>query len=166
MCYGVLNGIISGFESTSGKKSIGRSVQDKLQKDPAFAALIKEVEDQKNRGFSLHPKMEKLRVLLVQHFAKNMLDKEEAQGDSAQATQITESSRVMVFVSFRECVDEVVEVLNKENPLIRATRFIGQGTDKQGRKGIAQREQLEVRPLWLTFVSDWSLITVFDDITI
>ncbi|KAF9821870.1 hypothetical protein IEO21_00300 [Rhodonia placenta] len=144
MCYGVLNGIISGFENTSGKRSISRNVQDKLQKDPAFAALIKEVEDQKNRGFSLHPKMEKLRVLLVQHFAKHMLDKEEVQGDAAHVAQIAESSRVMVFVSFRECVDEVVEVLNKENPLIRATRFIGQGTDKQGRKGIAQREQLEV----------------------
>lgn len=147
MCYNLLNSLISGVDESSGKKTIGKSAQSNLQKDSTFQALIKEIETQKNRGFALHPKMEKLRVLLVQHFAQNMLDKNEGPVNGGQAAGAAEASRVMVFVSFRECVDEVVDMLNKESPLIRSTRFIGQGTDKQGRKGIAQREQLEVR--WL-----------------
>lgn len=50
----------------------------------------------------------------------------------------------MVFMTFQEAVDEIVEVLNFERPLIRAHKFIGQGTDKQGKKGLAQKKQLEV----------------------
>ncbi|KAH9950517.1 P-loop containing nucleoside triphosphate hydrolase protein [Amylocystis lapponica] len=118
MCYTYLSGIATDTAEHGGKKSTGA-----IQKDPGFQALMKEIEAQKSRGFALHPKMEKLRSLLVHE---------------------ADDSRVMVFVSFRECVDEVVEMLNRENPLIRATRFIGQGTDKHGRKGIAQKEQLEV----------------------
>ena len=40
-------------------------------------------------------------------------------------------------------VEEIVDLLNKDSPIIRAKPFIGQGTDKQGRKGYAQKEQLE-----------------------
>ena len=50
----------------------------------------------------------------------------------------------MVFVTYRECLDEIVERLNTEQPLVRATRFVGQGADRQGKKGFAQKEQLEV----------------------
>lgn len=140
-CYNFLKGIAAGTAETESKKP--STAHAALQKDPGFKMLIKEFEAQKSRGFSLHPKMEKLRTLLVQYFAKGMLDREE-QGQDAQPASEADDSRVMVFVSFRECVDEVVEMLNKENPLIRATRFIGQGTDKHGKKGIAQKEQLEV----------------------
>ncbi|KAI0932449.1 hypothetical protein AcW1_000425 [Taiwanofungus camphoratus] len=140
MCYTVLN---SCNNEMSGRQAASKA-QNSLQKDTNFKALMNEMETQKTRGFALHPKMEKLRVLLVQHFAKDMLDREEALGDGGQVADAAGHSRAMVFVSFRECVDEVVEMLNQESPLIRAVRFIGQGTDKQGRKGIAQREQLEV----------------------
>ena len=144
MCYEVLNGLLSGVDSETGKKAASRASQNSLQRDPDFQALIKEIEAQKNRGFSLHPKMEKLRTLLVQHFTTYMPDQEyAANGD--QGAGNPQESRAMVFVSFRDCVDEVVQVLNRESPLIRATRFVGQATDKQGRTGLAQRQQLEVR---------------------
>ena len=42
-------------------------------------------------------------------------------------------------------------MLNEERPLIRATRFIGQGTDKQGKRGFAQKEQLDVGFLYFAF---------------
>lgn len=140
-CYNYLHGIATGAAETGGKKP--SNAHAALEKDPGFKALMKVFDAQKAQGFSLHPKMEKLRTLLVQYFAKGMLDREEARAPGAQPASEADDSRVMVFVSFRECVDEVVEMLNKENPLIRATRFIGQGTDKHGRKGIAQKEQLE-----------------------
>ena len=95
-----------------------------------------ELENQRSRGFSTHPKVEKLKQLLIQHFGSKLGD--ETEDGSADDT------RVMVFSSYRTVVDEIVEELSRERPLIRASRFIGQGTDKQGKKGLAQKEQLEV----------------------
>ncbi|KAH9937493.1 uncharacterized protein B0H18DRAFT_1081663 [Fomitopsis serialis] len=139
MCYGALNSLLSGVDNETGKKPASKNSQQGLQKDPNFQALIKEIEDQKNRGFSLHPKMEKLRTLLVQHFANHMFDREDVE-DGDRGASGAEESRVMVFASYRECVDELVEMLNKESPLIRATRFIGQATDKQGHQAVQRGE--------------------------
>ena len=84
--------------------------------------------------------MEKLKTLLIEHFAQRQFDLEDAQTPGA-----TDDSRVMVFCSYRQCVEEVVAFLNQEKPMIRAIPFIGQGTDKSGRKGYGQKEQLGVR---------------------
>jgi ATP-dependent DNA helicase MPH1 len=101
----------------------------KLKNDPNFRILMQELETQKAIGFALHPKMEELLNVLIQHFG---------QLDTGDET------RVMVFSSYRAVVDRIVEELSKHEPLLRAARFIGQGTDKQGKKGLAQKEQLEV----------------------
>ena len=93
---------------------------------------MEETELQYTRGLALHPKMEKLKELLIQHFGERM-------------DEDGEESRAMVFVTYRECVDEIVDMLEAEKPLIRATRFVGQGIDKQGKKGYGQKEQLEVK---------------------
>ncbi|KAI0662624.1 hypothetical protein C8Q70DRAFT_1128612 [Cubamyces menziesii] len=130
MCYTYLKGIADGFDDNGGKKA--------LRKMEGFTQLMKEFEKQAARGFSMHPKMDTLKTLLVDHFAKQLPDGDG--GASAPGGQ----SRAMVFVSFRECVEEIVELLNKESPIIRAKAFIGQGTDKQGKRGYAQKEQLEV----------------------
>ncbi|THH21565.1 hypothetical protein EW146_g39 [Bondarzewia mesenterica] len=139
MCYKSLQEIAgSGRDSGSGKSS----KQSKLTNDPNFKTLMRELEAQKTTGFTVHPKMEKLKTLVVQHFGQRMGDEE---GDGATADQgVGDDTRVMVFVTFREAVDEIVEFLNQESPLIRATKFIGQGVDKQGKRGFAQREQLDV----------------------
>ena len=68
-----------------------------------------------------------------------MIDRDESTGG-----QQVHESRAMVFATYRENVGEIVDALNQEHPMIRASRFIGQGIDKQGRKGYAQKEQLEV----------------------
>ncbi|CDO72426.1 hypothetical protein BN946_scf184977.g126 [Trametes cinnabarina] len=130
MCYTYLKSIADGLDDSSSKKAI--------RKMEGFTALMKEFEKQAARGFSMHPKMDTLRTLLIDHFANQLPD--DANGPSAP----NGPSRAMVFVSFRECVEEIVELLNKESPIIRAKPFIGQGTDKQGKKGYAQKEQLEV----------------------
>ncbi|KAG1769606.1 hypothetical protein EDD22DRAFT_977468 [Suillus occidentalis] len=108
------------------------SATSSLRKDKNFMALLSELEVQKVRpgGYAMHPKMETLKMLLLQHFGARMGEGEE--------------TRAMVFVTYRECVDEIVHILNEEQPLLKVMRFIGQGTDKQGRKGFAQKEQLEV----------------------
>ncbi|KAJ7706436.1 hypothetical protein B0H17DRAFT_1037209 [Mycena rosella] len=121
-------------EPGGGKKKPALKGQKKLQGDPLFKAVIKELDVQRLRGFAVHPKMERLKALVVQHFAEKL-------GEDGQET---EETKVMVFVTFRQAVDEIVDALNHEKPLIRANKFIGQGTDKQGKKGLAQKEQLEV----------------------
>jgi ATP-dependent DNA helicase MPH1 len=121
-------------ENAGAGKAAAASRSKKLRSDPMFQAIMKELEGQRSQGFSVHPKMDLLKTLVVQHFAQNE-DVEE---------RTNEETRAMVFVTFREAVDEIVEALNFERPLIRASKFIGQGTDKQGKKGLAQKEQLEV----------------------
>ncbi|KAJ7658685.1 hypothetical protein DFH06DRAFT_1407125 [Mycena polygramma] len=99
--------------------------------NPLFRAVMQELDLQRLRGFSMHPKMERMKALVVKHFTEKT---DEEMGPT----------KVMVFVTFREAADEIVNVLNDEQPLIRASKFIGQGTDKQGKRGLRQKEQMEV----------------------
>jgi ATP-dependent DNA helicase MPH1 len=116
----------------------GARKAQRLLVDPKFKTLMTEIERQRTRGFSLHPKMDMLKGLILQHFADRSAE-EGADGEN--------ETRAMVFVTYRECVDQIVDLLNAERPMIRASKFIGQGTDKQGKKGFAQKEQLEARLL-------------------
>ncbi|KAJ6627172.1 hypothetical protein B0H10DRAFT_1780302 [Mycena sp. CBHHK59/15] len=135
MCYTLMHGMLNDTEGDGdGGAKKNASKAKKLRDDPKFQAVIKELELQRLRGFSIHPKMERLKGLVVQHFAEKL-------GEDGKES---EETKVMVFVTFREAVDEIVEALNFERPLIRAHRFIGQGTDKRGEKGLAQKAQLEV----------------------
>ena len=147
MCHKCLLEISAEAEDESGKKK--SSPTSSLRKDKNFIALLSELEVQKVRpgGYGMHPKMEMLKLLLLQHFGARMGEEEE--------------TRAMVFVTYRDCVDEIVHILNEESPLLKATRFIGQGTDKQGRKGFAQKEQLEVSPELcprMPFVDLWAQV--------
>jgi ATP-dependent DNA helicase MPH1 len=127
-------------EAARDKENGGDNKKDKksksLRDDPNFKILMLELEAQRSRGFGTHPKMEKLKQLLIQHFGSKLGDDTEDDG--------VDDTRVMVFSSYRTIVDEIVEELSRERPLIRASRFIGQGVDRQGNKGLPQKEQLEV----------------------
>ena len=131
MCYNYLKSHFDD-EKNPGKKPT------KMQQNAKFQAVIQEFELQRARGFVTHPKMEKLLDLIVQHFGARISD------ENGQEVSGSDASRVMIFSTFRESVDDLVDMLNGHRPLIRAVRFIGQGTDKQGRKGYAQKEQMEV----------------------
>lgn len=138
MCYNYLQELSRNKEDdgeSSGKK---KPKQNKFRNDPLFQVVLRELEAQRTitRGFPTHPKMERLKALVVQHFVEK--------GDDGDGPLDNVETRAMVFVTHREAVDEIVEALNFEKPLIRATKFIGQGTDKRGEKGLAQKEQLEV----------------------
>lgn len=133
MCLNCLQEYVAEKERDSDGK---KGPKGALKNDATFQKLLSELESHKGRpgGFGMHPKMETLKLLLMQHFGSCMSEN----GGS------DEDTRAMVFVTYRECVDEIVAMLNEEGPLLKATRFVGQGLDKQGRKGIAQKEQLEV----------------------
>lgn len=56
------------------------------------------------------------------------------------------TTRVMIFSSFRESVQEIAAMLNRHAPLIRVMTFMGQASAGKGVKGFTQKEQLEVKP--------------------
>ncbi|KAF8338299.1 P-loop containing nucleoside triphosphate hydrolase protein [Cantharellus anzutake] len=112
-------------------KQSARSGKKKLAADPLFQSLIMSISELKHaNGFIVHPKMDKLKTLLLQHFSSVL------EGQTA--------SKVMVFASYRPVVEQIVEHLNEQKPLIRAHRFIGQAASKEGVKGLTQKEQLQV----------------------
>ena len=103
--------------------------QDKVlnSSNPAFNDLMKGIERVRANPFLLvHPKMRKMLQVLKIHFAR----------DTAQTT------RAMVFCSFREVVHEIVDLLTSSG--IRATPFIGQASDAKGHRGLTQRQQEQV----------------------
>ena len=116
----------------------GKKNKNPLTKNPSFQNLMKKFNELKAQGASPHPKMEKLRDILINYFGARMQDPTDAEPGKPDDT------RVMVFSSYRAVVDEIIQELNQNQPLIRAAAFIGQGTDKKGRKGLKQKDQIEV----------------------
>ena len=105
-----------------------------LSKDFTFQTLMTKLRLQKSQGFAIHPKMEKLKMLMIDHFCQQ-LHNDDA---STVSMQVSDDTQAMVVVTFCEAVDKIVDFLNQESPLLRATKFIGQATDKKGNKGLMQ----------------------------
>ena len=113
------------LRSSDGLKGKAKEV---LQ-HPNFTSIMNDTKDiVEGRTFEGHPKMVKLRELVLEHF-------EQAKRDGS-----LDSTRIMVFCSFREVVEEIVQRLNLSKE-IRATRLVGQGTDAKGKKGLGQKDQ-------------------------
>ena len=140
---------MSGFNaagSTGKSGSPSKTKTKKPQNNSKLLAILQHLEVLKNQpgGFPVHPKMDKMKTLLIEHFAQKRFDKEDTMANDGGGVELSGDSRAMVFVSLRQGVDEVIAFLNNEKPLIRAVSLIGQGTDKRGNKGYGQKEQLEV----------------------
>ena len=131
MCRTILN---AAAESKSDKVKKGRRM---VQEDPQLNCVISLIESFSGSGSAVHPKMEKVKSLALEHFTPAAGEETTSLGNGPS------QSRMMIFATFREIVDELVMFLNEEQPLIRASRFIGQGTAK-GQKGMTQKEQLSV----------------------
>ncbi|KAG7099443.1 hypothetical protein E1B28_001294 [Marasmius oreades] len=130
MCHEAMLGLVNNpVEGPSNK------AQKALVQMPQFKDTLEELEKQAKKGFPNHPKMEKMVDLIIQHFGKKMGEPDD---------EAIEETKAMVFVTNRQAVDEIVAVLDSHKPLLRASKFIGQGTDARGQKGQAQKEQLDV----------------------
>jgi ERCC4-related helicase len=140
MAYRALKEMTEGGNK-QGKKSTSSKGDSKISKDPNYIATIREMEQQRDlrNNFPAHPKMEKLRTIAIQHFARAELEQESNSAGSGSS-----STKMIIFCTFRDCIEEIVEALNEQRPMIRAHRFIGQGTNTRGAKGVSQKEQIEV----------------------
>ncbi|XP_043930200.1 Fanconi anemia group M protein isoform X2 [Protopterus annectens] len=86
-----------------------------------------------------HPKLKKLEEVVIQHF-QSWAGK---QGNTTSEDCSTVSTRVMIFSSFRDSVQEIANMLSQHQPLIRVMTFVGHSSGKSV-KGYTQKEQLEV----------------------
>ncbi|XP_066197441.1 Fanconi anemia group M protein [Saccopteryx leptura] len=100
-----------------------------------LAGGISTIRKGENEFFYSHPKLKKLEEIIVEHFkswnAQNTSEKK------------CDQTRVMIFSSFRDSVQEIAEMLLQHQPLIRAMTFVGHASGKS-MKGFTQKEQLEV----------------------
>ncbi|XP_027761523.1 Fanconi anemia group M protein [Empidonax traillii] len=95
--------------------------------------------DKKKEFIYSHPKLRKLEEIVIEHFKswKNRCSEQEgSEGPSGD-------TRVMIFSSFRDSVQEIAEMLSRLSPAVRAMTFVGHSTGKST-KGFTQKEQLEV----------------------
>ncbi|XP_029807561.1 Fanconi anemia group M protein isoform X2 [Suricata suricatta] len=108
------------FAHTRGTSASGFSTIQKGDKD-------------KNFVYS-HPKLKKLEEVVVEHFKS---------WNTQNASEKKCETRVMIFSSFRDSVQEIAEMLLHHQPIIRVMTFVGHASGKS-MKGFTQKEQLEV----------------------
>ncbi|XP_047395894.1 Fanconi anemia group M protein [Sciurus carolinensis] len=99
------------------------------------ASDVSAVQKGDKEFFYSHPKLKKLEEVVVDHFrswnAQNISEKKCGE------------TRVMIFSSFRDSVQEIAEMFLQHQPIIRVMTFVGHASGKS-MKGFTQKEQLEV----------------------
>lgn len=121
--------------SSPGK---GRTKREQLfsTSNGEFRELVEKIEHvQADAHLLLHPKMHKLREVLMKHFDQHCIRQ-------LQHEETRRETRAMVFCSFREVVTEIVDMLNQAG--LSSTPFIGQASDTKGNRGFTQKMQEQV----------------------
>ncbi|KAL7992823.1 hypothetical protein Chor_017079 [Crotalus horridus] len=138
-----LRGIMDGSKGmTRAKNELGRNEEfmmlyNQLENMFFDSASSNGAEDMKTFIYS-HPKLKKLEDVVVQHFRSWRESQDQPTSEVTPA-----DTRVMIFSSFRDSVQEIAEMLNYHYPLVRVMTFVGHSTGKST-KGFTQKEQLEV----------------------
>ncbi|KAJ5894977.1 hypothetical protein N7495_006668 [Penicillium taxi] len=124
----------SNMESQKGG---GGKYQKQVVQNESFKKLCNHLGPwTKNPEFIGHPKLEYLKSVILNHF----MDAGEGQDNADNAQS---STRVMIFVHFRDSAEEVVRVLKRYGPMIRPHIFVGQSSAK-GSEGMNQKTQLQI----------------------
>ncbi|KAM6068917.1 Fanconi anemia group M protein isoform 1-T1 [Theristicus caerulescens] len=102
----------------------------------------KTVFENKKEFIYSHPKLRKLEEIVIEHFKSWKTGCSEKV--TTESTSVdTVDTRVMIFSSFRDSVQEIAEMLSRLSPVVRVMTFVGHSTGKST-KGFTQKEQLEV----------------------
>lgn len=146
--YFFLSGIMDGTKGmTRAKNELSRN-EDFMKlyshletmfahmRDPAASnASTFQKGNEEKKFFYSHPKLKKLEEVIIEHFRS--WNAENTTGKKCLET------RVMIFSSFRDSVEEIAEMLLLHQPVIRVMTFVGHASGKNT-KGFTQKEQLEV----------------------
>uniref|UniRef100_UPI00398EBD50 Fanconi anemia group M protein isoform X2 n=1 Tax=Pristiophorus japonicus TaxID=55135 RepID=UPI00398EBD50 len=147
--YSYLEGIMDGSKGMT-------RVRNELRRNTDFMKMYEQLKAMFSSGSSLfssqigsenrkqliysHPKLQKLEEVVVGHFQS--WDKSGGPNTSGGKVDGV-NTRVMIFSSFRDSVQEIAEMLSKHQPLVRVMTFVGHSSGKNT-KGFTQKEQLEV----------------------
>ena len=147
-CYESLSDLVEGTNldtPASGKRISSKFKPNKPQRDHKLLRILQKLETMKRPSgeFPIHPKMDKMKELIVKHFEQKRFHKDDAVTNGG-GEDLSGDPRVMIFASLRSSVEEIVSFLNDNNTLIRAIPYIGQAADKQGKKGYSRKDQLDV----------------------
>ncbi|XP_066550656.1 Fanconi anemia group M protein [Amia ocellicauda] len=135
-----------------GTKEMPRA-RNELQRNQDFMELYREMEAlfvKPSKGPSTgldepfiysHPKLRRLEEVVLEHF-RSWSEPKGPGGSEVPSDGV--STRVMIFSSFRESVQEIATMLNRHLPLVRVMTFMGQASAGKGVRGFTQKEQLEV----------------------
>ncbi|XP_068110258.1 Fanconi anemia group M protein [Hyperolius riggenbachi] len=129
-----------------GSKGMTRA-RNELSRNPDFMNLYQQLEsmfsvpsgsDVKKPFIYSHPKLKKLEEVVIQHFT--------SWNKSGKSTsdRTSEDTRIMIFSSFRDSVQEIAEMLSQHHPTVKVMTFVGHSSTGKGVKGFTQKEQLEV----------------------
>ncbi|OWA53541.1 Fanconi anemia group M protein-like protein [Hypsibius exemplaris] len=88
-----------------------------------------------------HPKLRKLEEIVLAHF------QQAATTTGEDGVGKKPDSRIMIFTSLRDSVQEISSMLKRHDPVVRVKKFIGQSGSAK-RKGFTQKEQAEVLNLF------------------
>ncbi|XP_025026229.1 Fanconi anemia group M protein isoform X2 [Python bivittatus] len=146
-----LRGIMDGSKGmTRAKNELGRTEEfmvlynqlENMFSDPTVTSSngnISELGAENIKTFIYsHPKLKKLEDVVVEHFRSWREHEDQTTSEVKPA-----DTRVMIFSSFRDSVQEIAEMLSYHYPVVRVMTFVGHSTGKST-KGFTQKEQLEV----------------------
>ncbi|KAF7536332.1 hypothetical protein G7054_g4629 [Neopestalotiopsis clavispora] len=121
-------------DEVEDKGSKGSKNKRQIVDSPDFQDMMTKISSwNRNDDFVGHPKLTYLSDTILNHF----MDAGEGRENGG-----TSNTRVIVFSEFRDSAEEIVRVLNRHKPMIRAAVFVGQADTKQS-EGMKQSEQIE-----------------------
>ncbi|KIW79386.1 hypothetical protein Z517_05998 [Fonsecaea pedrosoi CBS 271.37] len=123
----------------AGEASGGGKYAKQIVDDENFKKLMVRLKGWiNNPEFIGHPKLSYLKTVVLNHF----MDAGESRSGSNDAS--SSNTRIMIFTHYRDSAEEIVRVLNRHGPMIRAHVFVGQSGTKGGSEGMDQKTQLSV----------------------
>ncbi|KAI1734341.1 hypothetical protein F4680DRAFT_357200 [Xylaria scruposa] len=121
-------------DEIEAKGQKGSKYKRQIVEDASFQEMMTKMERWvRNDNFVGHPKLMHLSNTVLNHF----MDAGEGRESSASS-----NTRIIVFSEYRDSAEEIVRVLNRHQPLIRAAVFVGQASSKNS-EGMKQAEQIQ-----------------------
>ncbi|KAG4306264.1 hypothetical protein PORY_000252 [Pneumocystis oryctolagi] len=128
ICHGI-NPFYTKIKDLINSKSSGK-YKTFFKNNEKLRQIISITDDLKSKpSFIGHPKLDKLRSLVLNHFVN--------------ADSKNEETRAMIFVEYRSSAEDIIGLLKEHYPLIKAQLFVGQSSSKSS-LGMSQKEQISI----------------------
>lgn len=129
---------VTEFRNDTSSSEKGSKYRKQINDSEPFQKMMTMVQGWvSNSEFVGHPKLEYLRSVVLNHFLDAGDGRRAGEGVSPAST------RIMVFVHYRDSAEEVTRVLKRNEPMIRPHVFVGQANSK-GSDGMDQKKQIDI----------------------